>query len=69
VPWVLFEGVKKAARAAQVGVVPSTSGVDPDIRGIKKNTEPSGALRRTAVHHGLELVWAEVPVSSELKID
>ena len=33
--------------SAQVDVAPSTGGVDPDIRGIKKDTEPSGALRRT----------------------
>jgi len=44
---------------AQVDVAPSTGGVDPDIRGIKKNTEPSGTLRRTTVHHDPELVWGE----------
>ena len=27
--------------------------------GIKKNTEPSGGLRRTIVHHDAELLWGE----------
>ena len=43
--------------SAQVDVAPPTGGAGPDIRGIKKNTEPSGALRRTTVHHDPELVW------------
>jgi len=34
----------------------STGGVDSDIRGIEKNTEPSGALRRTIVYHESELL-------------
>ena len=37
--------------SAHVDVAPSTGGVDPDTRGIKKITEPSGVLRRTTVHH------------------
>ena len=45
--------------SAQVDVAPSTGGVDPDIRGIKKNTEPRGALCCTTVHHEPELVWGE----------
>ena len=36
--------------SAQVDVAPSTGGVDPDIWAIKKNTEPSGALR-SSPHH------------------
>jgi len=42
--------------SAQVDVAPLTGGVDPDIRGIKKITIPSGALRRTTVHHDPELL-------------
>jgi len=33
-----------ASPSAQVDVAPSTGGVDPDIRGFKKNTEPSGRI-------------------------
>ena len=47
------------ARGAQIDVAPSTGGVDPDIRGIKKNMEPSGALRCTTLHHDPELLWDE----------
>jgi len=36
-----------------------TGGVDLDMRGIKKNIEPSGALRRTTVHHDPEPAWGE----------
>ena len=42
------------ARGAQPDVAPSMGGVDPYTRGFKKNTEPSGALRRTTVHHDPE---------------
>ena len=51
---------KRTARVAQVDVAPSTSSVDPDIRGIKMDTESSGALRRTTVHHDPELAWGEI---------
>jgi len=47
------------ARGAQIDVAPSTGGVDPDTRGIKKNAEPSGALRCITVHHDPELLWGE----------
>ena len=47
------------AQGTTVDVAPSTGSADPDIRGIKKNTEPSGAPRRTTVHHDPELVWGE----------
>jgi len=42
---VWLTNVSDPSPSAQADVAPSTSGVDPDIRGIKKNTEPSGALR------------------------
>ena len=38
------------AQGTTVDVAPSTGSADPDIRGIKKNIEPSGALRYTTVH-------------------
>ena len=47
------------ARGAQFDVAPSMGGVDQNIRGIKKKKEPSGALRRTTVHHEPELAWGE----------
>jgi len=56
---VLLTSVTEPSSSAQVDVAPSTGGVDPDTRGIKKNTEPSGALRRTTVHHDPKLVWGE----------
>jgi len=43
--------------SAQVDVAPSTGGVYPNIRGIKKNTEPSWALSHTTVHQDPKLVW------------
>ena len=45
--------------SAQVDVAPSMGGVDPDIRGIKKNMKPSGALRRTTVIHEPKLIRGE----------
>jgi len=45
----------------QVDAAPSTGGVDPDTRGIKRDTEPSsGALRRTTVYRDPELIWGEI---------
>jgi len=56
---VWLTNVADPSPSTQVDVAPSTGGVDPDIRGITKNTEPSGALRRTTVHHDPELLWGE----------
>ena len=54
---VCLTNVADPSPSAQVDVAPSTGGIDPDIRGIKKYSEPSGVLRRTAVHRDLKLLW------------
>ena len=59
---VWLTSVVDPSPSAQVDVAPSTGGVDPDIRGIKKNTEKRGALRRITVYHDPELYWVKVPV-------
>jgi len=55
-----------AADPSPSDVALSTGGVDPGIRGNKKNKESNGALRRRTVHHEPELA---VPKSSEEKTD
>jgi len=45
-----FTDVSDPSPSAQVDIVPSTGGVDPDIWGVKRNKVPSEALRRTTVH-------------------
>ena len=56
---VLLTNVADPSPSAQVDVAPSTGGVDPNIWGIKKNKEPSGALCRNTVYHDPELLWGE----------
>ena len=51
----LMKYVSDPSPSGQLYVAPSMGGVDSDIRGIKNFTEPSGALRRTTVHHELKL--------------
>jgi len=53
---VLLTNVADPSNSAQVDVAPSTGGVDPNIWGIKKNKEPSGALCRNTVYHDPELL-------------
>jgi len=48
---VWLTNVADPSPSAQIDAAPLIGGIDPDVRGVKKNTEPSGELRRTTVHH------------------
>ena len=55
--------------SAQVDVAPLMAGVDTDIRGIKKNTEPSGALSRHCVSRTGAFVGCQCPYRSRIKLN